>query len=165
MLREYDFFLNLSQNHNPFPICQYHTGRGLIRTTWERHTRSSLRGLAGQLGCGEIFLAQCTICKAKVAEFCGACVRAAVEAPRDSREDDRGEQVHILGTWVLRARPRGVRAWMTQLTALIPVLCEETRKVHCTATEQFGFIVFLSRRSSFMRPLQLFSTGLVDDRT
>ena len=44
-----------------------------------------------------------------VAEFCGARVRAAVEAPRDSREDDRGEQVHNLGTWVLKARPRGAR--------------------------------------------------------
>ena len=42
-------------------------------------------------------MAQSTICMAKVAEFLWCSrVRAAVEAPRDSREGDREEQLHDL---------------------------------------------------------------------
>ena len=32
------------------------------------------------------------------------------EVPRDSRQVDREEQLHDLGPWVLRGRPRGARA-------------------------------------------------------
>ena len=46
-------------------------------------------------------MAQCTICLAKVAEFCGARACARPLKP---------EQVHDLGPWVPRARPRGARA-------------------------------------------------------
>ena len=65
----------------------------------------------GQLDVANL-MARCTICKAKVAELCGACTRAwPLKAPRGLRESDREEQVHDLGPWVLRARPRGARAW------------------------------------------------------
>ena len=85
-------------------------------THLEENYEDEFAELDGQLDVADL-MARCTICKAKVTEFCGAPAFAAVEASQDSREGDRGEQVHDLGPWVLRARPpwRSGR-WMVQLT-------------------------------------------------
>ena len=93
--------------------------------------------LDGQLDVANL-MAHCTICKAKVAELCGACAcPRPLKAPRGSREWDREEQVRDLGPWVLRDGPVALGLCMAQLTGSVPTLCEETRKVHRTAAQPF----------------------------
>ena len=87
-------------------------------------------------------MAHCTMCKAKVAEFC-ARARAALKTRAKVIEESKS-RISFLG--FSEPVSMALRLWMAQLTALIPQgLSQETRDVDCTTAQPFRFVVCLSR--------------------
>ena len=79
----------------------------IYKIALESEIRRRVCGARWSAGCGTFAGPKHTICKAKVAEFCGARALKPVET---RAKVGRGEQVHDPGPKVLRARPRGARA-------------------------------------------------------
>ena len=74
--------------------------------------------LSGQLDLESLIVAQCTICTAKVAEFCGARACARPLKPLETRAKVIEESKSTISAFgFLEPVPVAPGLWMTQLTA------------------------------------------------